>query len=93
MPPSPHPHPHPPIPLGGLSNFFVDGEDGKPWSNTGTGAPYQFAMAKDEWYPSWAGRDSALQVSGSVGLWGRAALVDRSIVGRMVGWLVGRAGG
>jgi hypothetical protein len=47
---------------GGLSNFFVDGEDGKPWTNTGTGAPYKFAMAKDEWYPTWAGRDSALQV-------------------------------
>lgn len=47
---------------GGLSNFFVDGEDGKPWSNTGKGAPYLFAKAKDEWYPTWAGRDSALQV-------------------------------
>lgn len=47
---------------GGLSNFFVDGEDGKPWTNTGTGAPYLFAKAKDTWYPTWAGKDSALQV-------------------------------
>jgi hypothetical protein len=58
------------VAVGGLSNFFVDGEDGKPWTNTGTGAPYLFAKAKDEWYPSWAGRDSALQIK-SVRVWQR----------------------
>jgi hypothetical protein len=68
------------VAVGGLSNFFEDGEDGKPWTNTGKGAPYLFAKAKDEWYPSWAGRDSALQVK-SVRVWQKPGQGKASVLG------------
>lgn len=72
------------VAVGGLSNFFVDGEDGKPWTNTGTGAPYLFAKAKDVWYPTWAGRDSALQVK-SVRVWQKPGQGTAKVLGQKLG--------
>lgn len=47
---------------GGSSGFFSDEYPGKPWSNEDQDAPLKFWEAKDEWYPTWNGRDAALKV-------------------------------
>lgn len=47
---------------GGASGFFPDGKGDKPWSDTDHDAALKFWEAKDSWYPTWNGRDAALQV-------------------------------
>ncbi|CAM9204645.1 unnamed protein product, partial [Sphacelaria rigidula] len=50
------------VAVGGVGGFFPDGKGGKPWSDADQDAPLKFWEAKDSWYPTWKGRDSALQV-------------------------------
>ena len=52
---------------GGTGGYFPDG-NGKPWSDTSTHSVNEFYDAKGQWYPTWKGEDSALQVD-SVKVW------------------------
>lgn len=48
---------------GGVGGFFPDDEGVKPWSDSDPDAALKFWESKDQWYPTWKGRDSALQAS------------------------------
>lgn len=52
---------------GGTTGYWPEG-NGKPWSNTDPHAVNQFYDAKAQWYSTWKGEDSALQVE-SVKVW------------------------
>ena len=53
---------------GGTNDYFPDDQGGKPWSTTDPHAVNAFYNAKDQWYPTWNGEDSALQID-SVKVW------------------------
>ena len=48
--------------VGGSSNYFPDGQGGKPWANADQHSPNTFLNSKGQWYPTWKGEDAALQV-------------------------------
>jgi len=50
------------VAIGGTNGYFADGVGNKPWSNTDPHAVNAFYNAIDQWYPTWKGEDSALQV-------------------------------
>ena len=52
---------------GGSGGYFPDG-NGKPWSDTSPHAVNEFYDAKGQWYPTWRGEQSALQID-SVKVW------------------------
>lgn len=52
---------------GGTGGYFPDG-NGKPWSDTSPNAVNEFYNAKSQWYPTWQGEQSALQID-SVKVW------------------------
>jgi hypothetical protein len=56
------------VAVGGISEFFPDGQDHKPWTNHDMDAPLKFHEATKQWHSTWAGRDSALQIR-SVRVW------------------------
>ncbi len=47
--------------VGGTGGYFPDGS-GKPWSNTDPNAVNAFFEAQSQWFPTWKGDASALQV-------------------------------
>ena len=53
--------------VGGVTGFFPD-DPNKPWQNDHSHTVNQFYDAKDDWYPTWDGEKSALQVD-SVRVW------------------------
>jgi len=48
--------------VGGVNGYFPDGVGSKPWSDTSSHAANDFYAAKTDWYATWNGEDSALQV-------------------------------
>ena len=50
------------VAVGGTADYWTEGVAGKPWSNTATNSVNQFYDNKGQWYPTWAGEDSALQI-------------------------------
>lgn len=48
--------------VGGTGGFFPDGVGPKPWSNTDPNAINAFYNSEPQWYPTWRGESSALQV-------------------------------
>ena len=52
---------------GGTGGYFPDG-NGKPWSDTSPHAVNEFYDAKAQWYSTWSGESSALQLE-SVKVW------------------------
>ena len=52
---------------GGTGGYFPDG-NGKPWSDTSPHAVNEFYDAKAQWYSTWEGEKSALQID-SVKVW------------------------
>ncbi|XP_077981940.1 beta-1,3-glucan-binding protein-like [Glandiceps talaboti] len=65
------------VAIGGTTGFFGDALDNgeicpKPWTNVSPIAPKEFWDAKDCWYPTWNGEDSALQVD-YVRVWDNSA--------------------
>ena len=55
------------VAVGGVTGFFPDGF-GKPWGNGSPKAVNEFYDAMSDWYPTWDGENSALQVD-SVRVW------------------------
>ena len=55
------------VAVGGVTGFFPDAPN-KPWQNDHSHTVNQFYDAKDDWYPTWDGENSALQVD-SVRIW------------------------
>eukprot|EP01098_Paradermamoeba_levis_P008399 TRINITY_DN3483_c0_g1_i2.p1 TRINITY_DN3483_c0_g1~~TRINITY_DN3483_c0_g1_i2.p1 ORF type:complete len:390 (+),score=103.59 TRINITY_DN3483_c0_g1_i2:83-1252(+) len=49
------------VAVGGTNTYFPDGF-GKPWSNDSPHASLDFNNAKGQWWPTWKGEDSALQI-------------------------------
>lgn len=49
------------VACGGTNGYFDDG-NGKPWSNTDPHAVNAFYDAKAQWFPTWDGENSAMQV-------------------------------
>eukprot|EP00002_Diphylleia_rotans_P006527 TRINITY_DN15897_c0_g1_i1.p1 TRINITY_DN15897_c0_g1~~TRINITY_DN15897_c0_g1_i1.p1 ORF type:complete len:368 (-),score=59.01 TRINITY_DN15897_c0_g1_i1:132-1235(-) len=47
---------------GGTGGFFPDGVGPKPWSNNDPNAVNAFYNSEPQWYPTWKGEDSALQI-------------------------------
>ena len=60
------------VAVGGTNRYFPDGIPNesykKPWRNGASDAMEQFWNAKNLWYPTWKGDDTALQVQ-SVKMW------------------------
>ncbi|CAM9956145.1 unnamed protein product [Scytosiphon promiscuus] len=56
------------VAVGGVSGFFPDGVGGKMWNHQDSDAAMKFFEATSQWYPTWEGKDSALQVE-SVKVW------------------------
>jgi len=48
--------------VGGTDGYFPDGIGNKPWSNNDPNAIDAFYKAEDEWYSTWKGENSALQI-------------------------------
>ena len=55
------------VACGGTGGYFPDGE-GKPWNDSDPHAVNAFYDAKSEWYPTWDGDNSAMQID-SVKVW------------------------
>ena len=55
------------VAVGGVTGFFPDSPS-KPWQNGHSHVVNQFYDAKDDWYPTWDGENSALQID-SVRVW------------------------
>jgi len=49
------------VAVGGTNGYFPDG-NGKPWSNSDPHAVNAFWSAEGEWYNTWNGEDSAMQI-------------------------------
>ncbi|CAN0420528.1 unnamed protein product, partial [Hapterophycus canaliculatus] len=50
------------VAVGGVSGFFPDGLGGKMWNNKDSDAAMKFLEATSQWFPTWDGKNSALQV-------------------------------
>jgi beta-glucanase (GH16 family) len=50
------------VAVGGTGGYFPDGVGNKPWSDTDPHAVNAFNSAIGQWYPTWNGEDSALQI-------------------------------
>jgi hypothetical protein len=48
--------------VGGTGGYFPDGVGNKPWSNTDPHAINAFNNAQPQWYSTWNGEASALQI-------------------------------
>lgn len=48
--------------VGGTAGYFVEGVDGKPWTDDSTHAVNTFYDNKADWYPTWKDEDAALKV-------------------------------
>lgn len=64
---------------GGTNGYFPDGQGGKPWSTTDPHAVNSFYNAKGQWYPTWKGEDSALQID-SVKVWVHDSIAADKVV-------------
>ena len=55
------------VAVGGTNGFFPDSWTNsphpKPWNNTSPTAYKDFALAKDDWYNTWNGEESAMAVN------------------------------
>ena len=78
---------------GGTNGYFPDGQGGKPWSKTDQHAVNSFYNAKDQWYPTWNGEDSALQID-SVKVWvyNSSASGRKPVVGGTLGYSIASGG-
>ncbi|KAG5185643.1 glucan binding protein-2 [Tribonema minus] len=54
------------VSVGGVNGYFIDGMEGKPWTDSNGQAAMEFWNATSDWWPTWS--DSALQVE-SVKVW------------------------
>jgi len=50
------------VAVGGTNGYFPDGQGSKPWSDTDPHAVDAFWNAKNQWYPTWKGEGSAMQI-------------------------------
>ncbi|CAM9322596.1 unnamed protein product [Phaeothamnion confervicola] len=58
------------VAVGGVGKNFVDGHGKKPWTENDTDAMAKFWEAREDWLPTWNGRDTAFKVD-SVRVWQR----------------------
>lgn len=50
------------VAVGGTTGYWDDAAPGKPWRNTDSHAVNAFWNARNDWYSTWSGEDSALQI-------------------------------
>lgn len=51
--------------MGGVQGYFEEGKCGKPWSNMGNNASFDFYQAKGAWWETWnypATNDAAMKI-------------------------------